>query len=199
MITSRVPPSPTTKRWTWLTATPLASVFWCLVSKSMPVRPVRPRRSARHWCQRASAFVAPSKAGRNVLPYLGRAAENDESGQHRGQAAADRGLLDARRVRPCEPAEPPMEHVRSPLPPLGGQHDEATPLDEHESAGCHGVHRLTGSGRSPSVQSQRGSLRPGPAAAAAHLGGRSSQVKGRKENQEAETIFFPESSLDLGP
>src|ERR1700733_7092299 len=35
VMTSRVPPSPTTKRWTWLMATPLASVFCCLVSKSM--------------------------------------------------------------------------------------------------------------------------------------------------------------------
>ena len=33
VITSRVL-SPTTKGWTWLMATPLASVFCCLVSKS---------------------------------------------------------------------------------------------------------------------------------------------------------------------
>ena len=51
----------------------------------------------------------------------------------------------------------------------------------------------------PLVSPPDGALRPGPAAAAAHLGGRSSQVKGRKENQEAETIFFPDGSLDLGP
>ena len=45
-----------------------SSAAWCRSRRS--VRPGRPRRSARHWCQRASAWIAPSKAGRNFLPYL---------------------------------------------------------------------------------------------------------------------------------
>src|SRR6185312_4237202 len=33
VMTSRVPPSPTKNRWTWLRETPLGSSFCCLVSK----------------------------------------------------------------------------------------------------------------------------------------------------------------------
>ena len=73
VMTSRVPPSPTTKRWTWLMATPLASVFCCLVSKSM-TRLGRSGRDEVHdtGVNGQTHVIAPSKAGRNFLPYLGK-------------------------------------------------------------------------------------------------------------------------------
>ena len=45
-----------------------------------------------------------------------------------------------------------------------------------------------------SMRSADGALRSGPAGATEHFGGRSSKVKGRKENHETQAIFFPDGS-----
>ena len=54
------------------------------------VRPVRPRRSARHWCRRANALVAPS-SGKERPSHLLRAAERARFGQHPGQSGDTNG------------------------------------------------------------------------------------------------------------
>ena len=82
VMTSRVPPSPTTKRWTWLMATPLASVFGCLVSKSMLGSAGPAETKLTTLVSTGKRMIAPSKAGRNALPTYRwpiREAESDKA------------------------------------------------------------------------------------------------------------------------